>query len=346
MSQKDLLLVIAVTAACLLVGYLVLKKAPQDTVRPVEEQPVQPWKPPVSPPSEPSPPPEHPRVVEPEFVEVPVVSSRYREESLYADIMNRQSSPFTSSDRDTNAHETTHGINSDLRNKYTRQLGKRVNGFYVTGGKGVIIEEPKLRIRDVVPYLPSGLRSYRYQTYLIQQQSGWDDVPLYLVDEWVAYVNGASVSVEDVERGRHNGQWTDAVSGCLDFSIYCVALCMAIEEKDPGYWQSNTQFRNFMTWHLKKAHTTFMKGRNMEQFRWDKQEKLLQSLRNSEDGKRMRDFLNKYFDGLWLEEGQRVPFYVDRPGKCNILENLLRQGIIRDYHSPRMYFCEPQRHNQ
>ncbi len=340
MNQKDFLVIVGTAVICLFAGrYFLLPTISQEKPLVERQEPAPPFVPPVEPEREPSPP-EPPRVVEPEYVDVPVVSQRIREESLYADIMNRQSNPFTSEDRDTNAHETTHGINSDLRNQYARQLRKKVNGFYVTGGKGVIIEEPNIRKSAVIPFLPPALRSYRYNLY-IQGQGAWDDVPLYLVDEWVAYVNGGAVSVEDVEKGRHNGQWSDSVSGCLDFSIYCVALCMAVETGDPEYWENNTQFRNFMRWHLEKAHDVFMKGRNMEQFRWDKQEKLLESLRNSEAGKPMRDFLNRHFDGLWLEATpNNCTLLLGRQGNRNILD-LLRERSVRYNHSTSMYFSEP-----
>lgn len=311
MSQKDYLVILGTAILCLFIASQFLPEKAPKPPRPEIEQPIPPE---VVPPDKPSP----PVLLVPEFVDVPEVSQHIREDSLYADIMNRQSRPFTTHDRDTNAHETSHGIHSDLRNRYSRQLGKKVNGFYVTGGKGVIIEEPGIRKSAVKPYLPQELRSYRYSTY-ISGQGAWDDVPLYLVDEWVAYVNGASVSVQDVQEGRHNGEWTDAVSGCLDFSIYCVALAMAVERGDPGYWESNVQFRRFMDWHLRKAHRVFMSGRNMEQFRWDKQEKLLTSLRNSENGKPMREFLNRYFGGIWLNDTPAtVSDLPDRAGNRNL----------------------------
>jgi len=243
-------------------------------------------------------------VAESEYIiDVSEVRQNVQEDSFYADIMNRQDSPFSSSDRGTNAHETTHGINSELRNKYYRQSNDMMNAFYVGGGKAVLLKEPSIRKLAVIEFLPVELRSYRYGLYIAGQRE-WDDRPLYLVDEWVCYVNGGAVSVQDALRGRGSKERTDAVSGCLDFSIYCVALCMAIEKGDPVYWKTNKRFRHFMNWHLAKAEVVFNKGRAMDRFQVGEQEKLLESLRSSAAGSTMRTFLDKHFNGTWLGENR------------------------------------------
>ena len=52
-------------------------------------------------------------------------------------------STYRDNDRVTWGHETTHGINSHLRN-YFNKTGKKANGFYVLNGQGVIIPEPNM----------------------------------------------------------------------------------------------------------------------------------------------------------------------------------------------------------
>lgn len=237
-----------------------------------------------------------PMIEDPDFIVVEKVSNRINEDSLYADIINHSKSPHLQHDRDTNAHETTHSINSVLRNSQ----GYGYNGFYLTKDKGFIIKEPSIRKRDLIKYIPVNLRSYRYPTY-ITGQTVWDDQPLYVFDEWVSYVNGAAVSVEDVETGRHSGSWSDAVSGCLGFSIYSTALAMAVAEKDPDYWQNNVQFKRFINWHLKRSFDIFQKGRYMTEFRWDKQERLYSNLLKDPAAEPMRKFIQDNFDGVWLE---------------------------------------------
>jgi hypothetical protein len=193
-----------------------------------------------------------PVVPEPEFIEVKKVTDVYREDSLYSDIMNRSRRPFTKADRDTNAHESTHGINADIRNGHKDSVS--INGFYVMNGRGVLIYEPKMRKSSMIPFVPKSLQGFRYPTYVAGQQV-WDGRPLYIFDEWVAYVNGASVNVEDALKNRHTSGWSDAVSGPLEFSVYSVAVAMAVEKHDPDYWKTNKQFKNFIHWHLSGATT-------------------------------------------------------------------------------------------
>lgn len=262
-------------------------------------EPITPLKP------EPEPPKSEPELV-PIFVEVP--TARTSENSVYGDVISHsQEAPFGDSHgRATNSHETGHGIHSYLRNKYTQEMGKRVNGFYCLGGRGCIIEEPKIRKSDANKFVPESLRSYRWSTYMVGQTS-WDDTPLYIYDEWTAYVLGGKTNV-DVRSGRYKDGWTDGVSGCLGFSIYATAICMAVKEKDPDYWETNTQFKNFTIWMLKEAHKTYMIGYRMNQFKWEKQDVLLNNLITSSEGEPIRQFMREYLEGdkHWLSTNTKA----------------------------------------
>lgn len=250
--------------------------------------------------------PEPKREVIPAFVDVP----KFRDQSgdsVYADVLSHsKDSPFGSAHgRATNVHETAHGIHSYLRNKYTREMGKKVNGLYVLEGRGIILEEPNMRKSRVAEFVPQNLRSYRYNLYIAGQRA-WDDTPLYIYDEWAAYILGGMTNVDDVKNGRYKGGWTDGVSGCLGFSIYAIATCMAIEKHDPNYWENNEQFRNATIWLLKRAHKTYMEGRVMEEFKWEKQDKLYNEFLNSDSAAPMRTFVKEHLEGVWLEEGLSV----------------------------------------
>lgn len=88
----------------------------------------------------------------------------------------------------TTIHECSHGINADLRNKF--YPGKRENCFYLLNDEYAHFPEPNWRKREVIPYIPDEYRrGTLYSTYV--SGSNWDDRPLYLWDEWTAYVNGA-----------------------------------------------------------------------------------------------------------------------------------------------------------
>ena len=222
---------------------------------------------------------------------------------MYGDIISHsKGAPFGDrAGRSTNAHETAHGIHSEIRNEYTSSLKKRVNGFYALKGRGVVIEEPGIKMSHAVKFIPENLRSYRYDLYMVNQLRDWNDTPLYIMDEWNAYVLGGMCCVDDVKQGKHKEGWTDGVSGCLDFSIYTVALAMAVKEHDKEYWNDHPQFRNFVKWNLKRANETYLAGHRMKEFQWEKQDKLLKEFLESAGSAKMREFVKAELDGIWLD---------------------------------------------
>lgn len=301
--MRNLLVALTVMVVSLnLVGFLLMQSREQVVERPEVFVPSQPS---VSSEKEQNKPEPKPTEILPEFVEVPSFRNQSGD-SIYDDVLSHSKDrPFGNSNgRATNVHETAHGIHSYLRNTH-RSTGRKVNGFYVLEGRGVIIEEPRMTKRQVAEFVPQNLRSYRYSTY-ITGQGVWNDTPLYIYDEWTAYVLGGMTNVEDVQSGRYSGGWTDGVSGCLGFSIYAIATCMAVKKYDPEYWETNEQFRNFTIFMLRQAHETFMIGREMEQFKWDKQDQLLNEFLHSEAAAPMRKFVRENLNGVWLEVDQQV----------------------------------------
>ena len=95
---------------------------------------------------------------------------------------------YRDNDLVTWAHETTHGINSRVR----CEVGGMVNAFYCLNGWVGIYREPNFRKSQVCAFVPANLRGLGWETYMAGASS-WDDRPLYILDEWVAYINGAIV---------------------------------------------------------------------------------------------------------------------------------------------------------
>ena len=234
-----------------------------------------------------------------DFIEVNQVSNIVQENSVYAGIINYSHDPTLDiKNRMTCAHETTHMINAGLRNSLKK--GKNINVFYLPTGWACVIEEPNMRKSQVAQFIPSNVRGYRYSTY-VTGATEWDNQPLYLVDEWSAYINGAMVGIDDVNNNRYTDGWTDGVSGCLELSLYCVALSMAIEEYDKEYWNNNVHFKSFMKWNLQRAYNTYMIGKDYPEFKWDKQEEFFRRFQESPSTKEMRDFITEHFDGIGLQ---------------------------------------------
>jgi hypothetical protein len=101
---------------------------------------------------------------------------------------------YKDSDKITWAHETTHGINSHLRQKFSN--GQKMNGFYCLNNKAAMILEPPTTISKVAGLVPSSLRGGVYNLYLVSQASSWNDTPLYIFDEWIAYTNGSDCRLD------------------------------------------------------------------------------------------------------------------------------------------------------
>lgn len=129
------------------------------------------------------------------FVDVPIIQNNVSPQlgKVLSDIESRMPSNHRyrfPDDLVTWAHETTHGLNSRIRNT-NRINGIKTNAFYVMDGKGLIFEEPTdFRLSDVAPIIPANLRGGIYKLYMIDQQKYWNNEPLYMWDEWTAYTNG------------------------------------------------------------------------------------------------------------------------------------------------------------
>jgi hypothetical protein len=200
----------------------------------------------------------------------------------------------------TAAHETSHGIHAHLRN-YENDTGERVNAFYVLGDRAALVVEPDIRKSDVNPHVPGVLRGPRYDLYL-DGQDAWDDTPLYLMDEWNAYVNGAEVGVQQVQEGLWDGAWQDAVMGPLEFTVYAIATAKAVAAGDPDYFASNQQFRRFTAWNIRRAMELYEAGRVMEEFEWDDQDAYAATMRTSAAAEDLRAFARETWGDAWCAE--------------------------------------------
>ena len=252
-----------------------------------------------------------------DFVEVPVYGAILTNDSVFADVINHsKTTPFSGESRSTNAHETAHGIHNVLRNEYSAVLKRKVNGFYILQGRGVIVEEPKIKKSHINYFIPANLRSYRWKNYF-EESKDWEDRPLYILDEFSAYIIGAKVGIDDVKNKRHTDKWHDGVSGCLEFSIYTIGLCIAVQNGDVEYWDNNIQFRNFVNMQLHEANVSFIEGCKMEEFKSKRQDLLLHELLYSEEADHYRHMLHKYFNDAWLNEATTTTSVIDTTYKVH-----------------------------
>src|SRR5262249_3210243 len=199
---------------------------------------------------------------------------------------------YYSDDRITHAHETTHGINSHISNRLHRGR-EPAYGFYVGNNRAILLRGPRLKLSQVAEVIPESLRGSRYKLYCIEQQKYFEDHPLYLFDEWVAYTNGAQAGVELAEKKQLDLPRNDALVGSLEFSIYALGLAVAIEKHDPEYAQESKQFREFLAHELRRSFRVYKQGTKLEQFRWD--HKLERNLLQDEDAGEIRQVLARLY---------------------------------------------------
>jgi hypothetical protein len=139
------------------------------------------------------------------------------------------------------AHEGTHYINSQLRcSNDPAVLGD--NAVYVGEGRYLLFKEPNLLLSNVLPYVRPDLRK-NIRT-IMETWEQWDEQPMYILDEWCAYVNGSQAANEGkADAGRTRGSHQR--------SIWCGevadALITAIDQHDSSYAQLD-ELRDFIAW--------------------------------------------------------------------------------------------------
>ncbi len=190
---------------------------------------------------------------------------------------------YRDANRITWAHETTHGINADIRNKHYMATGERVNAFYLLEDRAAVVVEPKTTIARVDANVPQSFRGTCHDLYLVRQRKGWNNEPLYLCDEWVAYTNGAACG-KDLRLDADS-----EVEFMTEFTGYVLCLACTVKEDCPDY--DDRQFRAFVMWSVERSMKLFAgeAGANRR----------LEAMRGSPDGEAIRRFSRRYFGVEW-----------------------------------------------
>jgi len=204
---------------------------------------------------------------------------------------------YRDQDKITWGHETTHGIHSKLRSKYSQNYSymidrnmrgqstcislDKINCFYVLGDQVAIVKEPNTTIRRVAGAVPESLRGDIYNLYMLQS-SAWNDTPLYIFDEWVAYGNGAAVRHDLKIQNR-----SETVLYALEMNVYAMTLMYAINSNDK-------QLKAFFMWNTERTMSLYWKNGPTQ-----KQRDYLEKIRTNPDAKKLRTFMRKYCSPEW-----------------------------------------------
>lgn len=194
---------------------------------------------------------------------------------------------YVDNDKITWAHETTHGINSNARMKFSRN--GRINAFYVLENRVVVIQEPNTTIRNVAANVPESLRGGVYNLYLVQQAAAWNDTPLYIFDEWSAYVNGSDCRLDLDIYNRH-----ETVQYMLEFNVY--ATCVAMTSKS-----DDQQLKSFLMWEIERAMKIYEKSINVGGS-ITLRAAYIDQMRTSPDAAQWRVFCQQYYGADWCKE--------------------------------------------
>lgn len=226
------------------------------------------------------------------------LSKRMKEKTLFADLINHTFDPVLNHDLMTNAHETTHMIQSDMRqniykkNKKAKKEFKVVNGFYVGKNKCVTFIEPKTTLARISTFVPQKLKGSRFNLYLIRQQtgfgpgtSGWNKRPLYILDEWTAYCNGAQVGLNQVEKLKVRSDLGEAP---IEFMVYSIATMMAIEKDDPKWLSNNPNFVAFVRWQCIRSFRIYDESQKHKKLKWDNK---FYNIFKSKEGLNFRNYM-------------------------------------------------------
>ena len=230
---------------------------------------------------------EEPKATEPTFINVkPLSQPNTSLGKVLSDIDSHLQAGhiYRDSDKVTWGHETTHGINSRIRN----EAGGNVNGFYVLENRGVVIPEPNTTVSAVAKVVPQSLRGMSYNLYLVQQAGSWNSRPLYIFDEWTAYTNGSEVRLDLKIQSR-----AETVQQMLEFDSYAMCVAMVTNCQEP-------QFKNYLTWNLERSMRLYKDSQSLGNS--SKSDDLLQKLRIASDADHLRVFARNYFGKDWCQK--------------------------------------------
>jgi len=295
---------------------------PQDQPPPIVSPDVQPNNPePTEPPK-----PEEPSTPEPKFEKHPAQRNITNLGKVLSDIESHMPAGhiYQDSDKITWGHETTHGINSNLRMEFSRRttaydnnpnrmirgqientelLGEmiedihghpvfksyaRINGFYVLEDRAVIIDEPNTTITAAANLVPKSLRGGVYNLYMVQQASSWNDTPLYVFDEWTAYGNGAAVRLDLGIKER-----AETVTFMLEFNVYAICVGQASKTTDE-------QFKNYLKWNIARSMKLYADSKE-KLGNAESHDSYLETMRTATDAESFRAFARSYLGADWTK---------------------------------------------
>lgn len=228
-------------------------------------------------------------------------------ESLLEDIVNHVSpsqdinNQYYSDDKGTYAHESLHGIAASIRNSREINRSRKMNAFYLLNNRFVQLAEPRVQKSKVGSFVPPSLREYNYSLY-VTGNPAWDNEPLYIYDEWSAYIYGIFSTLELMKRGLYRSQSDANIAFAqLEMAVYGIAVMMAVEKYDSGYFQSEVSFKAVSGCFLEETMRSFALGVAASKFPESTKE-YLGKMQSNPDAGEMREFTKRFLGAEWARE--------------------------------------------
>ncbi len=116
-----------------------------------------------------------------------------------------------SGDDITKGHETSHVLHARLM-----ILLKAENVFYMLHGRCFVTDSPSITLQQIANTVPTDKRGPNYKLYLVKQQEYHNNRPFYVIDEYIAYINGCLVGLDIDEKARA----IDSYNHVIEFKEY------------------------------------------------------------------------------------------------------------------------------
>lgn len=207
---------------------------------------------------------------------------------------------YKSSEPVNSVHETTHGINSNLRQGMSRKgemvehdgqplfcSFSGVNAFYVLENRSMVLQEPASTVSAAARLVPRSLQARTFNLYMVQQAKSWNNSPLYVFDEWTAYMNGSACRADLKLSSR-----ADTVASMFHFNVY--ASCVAWASKT-----TDTDIRDFLGWGLARSMELYRQ--NQEVGGVEEAEAYWKQAQTASDAEEWRQFIRDYLSAQWSQ---------------------------------------------
>jgi hypothetical protein len=156
-------------------------------------------------------------------------------------VMSTAPQRFTTHDRPTNAHETTHflvGSHAGFDGRHVHRLN-----------------DPGLTTEQVDAFVR--VRGYRHATYFPTATQRGHKSAFWIIGEASGYLAGAKTAEEDANAGVHVPP-SDWVSGVAEFGHYLYAFADAYRFHQPSIYAADTAFQSFLAAWTIEAKRVFL----------------------------------------------------------------------------------------